>query len=163
MKHLGIILTFDHFPEVSADAAALDAQLRRYLVFLGHRIDRVSVLDCIDQTPRDYPGCDLWIVSGSPRLLATDTYDTLKQEIRRLSQNAPVYGLNHGEHVVHDALASPFAPPPPTAPSPRCVRNPFRSFWISDRLYGLSRERRVKPLLRPDTRQSLFSTRRHAA
>ncbi|NHX28206.1 hypothetical protein HA397_30185, partial [Escherichia coli] len=65
-------------------------------------------------------------------------------------QGRAAYGLNHGEHVLHRALAPAGAMAPATPALPRTIRNPFNSFWQRDILFAFcARDRRVKPLPRP--------------
>lgn len=156
MAHLGILLAFDHFPELSGDPRRFDAQLHVYLASLGHAIDRVTVFKCHDgELPPPGFECDLWIVSGAPALWqrgSSEFYERMLTLIRRETRSRkPLYGLNRGEHVLHDALCPSGAAAPETSRLPTGVRNPFWSFWLRDRLHALSQDTlSVKPLPRSE-------------
>lgn len=133
MKHLGLLLCFDHYPAVRADLSGIDRQFLECLRAEGHEIGSVSTVDLAGGVPPILPLCDLWVISGAPPCLHAGRENLLDQ-IRKLAAHAPVYGLNHGEHVLHAALC-PDATAPNTPRLPRTVRNPFWSFWRRDRIF----------------------------
>lgn len=138
MTHLGILLAAMHYPDVSADPADLDGQFRRYLASLGHVPGRITVRACHAGEPPQ-AAADCWILSGSPWLwdAGADDYERLLDHIRRASgRGEPVYGLNHGEEVLEAALC-PARVRRNAHSLPSSIRNPFRSFWMRDRLYAL--------------------------
>lgn len=154
MAHLGLLLACDHFPDVDDDPARLDAVFRARLAGLGHRIDRVSVLQCHrGQIPAWADGCDLWVVSGAAPAGASAPWQApLTRHIRQsLAAGVPVYAIYHGEHVLADALCASASDRPDTAHCPQIVRNPFRSFWGRDRIYAFSiATGRVEPVCAGD-------------
>lgn len=162
MTHLGILLIFDHFPRVSTDARGLDAQLRRYLAHHGWHVSAISVIDAVEKLPDTIPDCEPWIVSGTPALLPAGHLDRLRRLLREMVVQKTLIGMNHGEHLLHDALAAPGAIPPPTPRAARMVRNPFRSFWNRDRLFAAGPSG-MTALARPDSEAGFFGFCRRAA
>jgi|GEM_PF-2937866 len=142
MKHVGILLAGAHYPKVSPDPGQLDGQLRRYLDGLGCAPESISVFSCFEGDMPRVGQCEAWIVSGTPLLWTAGAafyeafLELVEHEVR---QGRPVFGLNHGEQVLVDALC-----PEAGSPTlPRTLRNPFRSFWISDVLYQVENGRLV--------------------
>ena len=156
MTHLGILLACEHYPRVAADATKLDAQLRVWFEALGHHITRVSVFETYEgETPGSVGDCDIWIVSGAALVWHPSCQDRRGDLFRFLrgadAVGAPIFGTYCGEHVVHAAIGSPFANPPVSPSRLRSIRNPFRSFIASDRLFEFDRMRReMQRLSRPD-------------
>ena len=156
MTHLGILLACEHYPRVAADASKLDAQLRIWFEALGHDITRVSVFETYEgNTPGSVGDCDIWIVSGAALDWHPSCQDRRGDLFRFLrgvdAIGAPIFGTYCGEHAVHAAIGSPFADPPVSPCRLRSIRNPFRSFIVSDRLFEFDRTRReMQRLSRPD-------------
>jgi hypothetical protein len=154
MAHLGILLTFDHYPVVRPCLRGIDRQFLNCLSEAGHKVSQVSVFDLSQGVPQSPPECDLWVVSGTPDVIAAsspEVYHDILRWLRGLNERSHVYALNHGEHVLHDALCSAHAAPPSTSRTPNLVRNPFWSFWRRDRLYAVRADRAVAALPRFDT------------
>ena len=156
MTHLGILLACEHYPRVVADAAELDAQLRVWFEGLGHDILRVSVFEAYEgNVPGSVGDCDVWIVSSAAQYWHPSCQDRRGDLFRFLrgadATGAAIFGIHCGEHAVHAAIGSPFADPPASPSHLRSVRNSYRSFTGSDRLFGFDRTRReMRSLPRPD-------------
>ncbi len=171
MTKLGLILVCDHYPLVSECVSEIDAQLRHWLLTLGIAPDAVEVFAAYDGVlPRHAGQADAWIVSGMPLRQVGEGGDgafALRQLLQAaVSVRCPVLALNHGEHVVHAALAAVDVPPPATTPHIRAIRNPFRSFLGRDTLHRFDPlTRRVEALERPATLcpRALFGSLRAAA
>ena len=155
MSRIGILLACDHYPRVSDDPLALDAQFRKCLEALGLTVDRLQVFDWFTgDTPSHAGMADVWIVSGTPITGLTsgcDPYGDLLAFLRAADAlGSAVIGLNHGEQVLHAALALPGAPIPGSPSAMRAIRNPFRSFLSRDRLFLFDPiARRIRELPRP--------------
>lgn len=153
MAHLGILLTFDHYPAVRPCLRGVDRQFLNCLNDLGHKVSQISVFDLTQGVPTSPPECDLWVVSGTPDVIAASSpeiYHDILRWLCRLDERSHVYALNHGEHVLHDALCGADAALPGTPRTPNLVRNPFWSFWRRDRLYAVRAGGVAAPLLRAD-------------
>ena len=139
MSHLGILMACDHYPAVHP--SRIDSQLRGYLGACGVAADRFTAFKAHDgELPDRHDACDAWIVSGAPLFGGLDAARhraALLDHIRRASAlGQPVFGVYHGEHVLHAALCASEAPAPQSPPRPWTIRNPFWSFWQNDRLYA---------------------------
>ena len=140
MSHLGILLACEHYPAVSGHRPLRDAQLRFWLKALGYDPRVIRVYRCYEG---DFPSAtekaDAWIVSGAPLVLtAEDKINENKLTFFVRSAKVagrPVLGIYHGEHVLHRALTRFDAPAPATRVTPDSIRNPFSSFWQSDRIF----------------------------
>ncbi len=165
MSHLGILLACDHYPNVAPEAEKFDARLRKWFEHLGHCISRVSLFETYDgDMPDSSDQCDFWIVSGAAPEWHPARPNPRGIVFRALrlaaSSGNPIYAVYHGEHVVHAALASPFASPPSTCPQLHSIRNPFFSFGRSDTLHVFGAAAgEVRQLDRPEELKpnSLFS------
>jgi len=109
-------------------------------------INRISLFLAYDNDfPRDVLDCDAWLVSG-PLLNwelseAANRY-RLERVIERAAEaTLPIFGLWHGEHVLHEALAKPGSAAPGTAQFPSAIRNPIETFGMRDLLYRWCDER----------------------
>ena len=171
MAKLGILLACDHYPTVSADARRIDSQLRLWLASYGAVFDEIEVFATHEGAlPRHAAECDAWIVSGAP-LEASQAgqrnADALRQFLRAAASfRRPIFAINHAEHVVHAALAAFDAPAPASAPLPRSIQNPFRSFHGRYALYRFNpATRRVDVLPRPSVicPRRMFGVLRRAA
>lgn len=154
MAHLGILLTFDHYPAVRPCLRGIDRQFLNCLSDVGHKVSQISVFDLTQGVPTSPPECDLWVVSGTPDMIAAsspEVYHDILRWLRRLHEHSDVYAFNHGEHVLHDALCAADAASPDTSRTPNLVRNPFWSFWHRDRLFAVCTDGGVAPLPRFDT------------
>ena len=143
MKHLGLLLVGAHYPEVSSDPGALDGQLRRYLAALECAPESILVFKCYRGDIPALNQCEAWVASGSPLLweAGTTAYKALLHLVTHESRmRRPIFGLNHGEQVLTDALCADTGSPA----LPRSLRNPFRSFWVSDVLYQVNGGQLVK-------------------
>ncbi len=152
MTNLGILLACEHYPEVSTSPARLDAQLRLWLEETGHVVTQIKVFNSFfGMLPEDPRDCDLWIVSGALIDYAQSSDCALHVFLRAAEASGrEIYGLNHGEHVMHKALAQTGSLPPATPALPRSIRNPFNSFWRSDTLFAFDpKARSVQALPRP--------------
>ena len=162
MAHLGVLQVFDHYPCISDNVRALDGQFRRYMEQLGWPLTRMTVVDARETLATPLPDCDVWIVSGTADLLSDAARIHLQSVLRTLARHRTVMALNGGEHLLFDTFAGPSAKPPRTPRMPRSVRNPFRSFWTRDRLYGLGAEG-VHVLPRPEAEAGYFGFAHTAA
>lgn len=154
MTHLGILLTFDHYPAVKPRIQGIDRQFLNCLSEQGHDVTQVSVFDLSKGVPTAPTECDLWVISGTPDVIAASSpefYDDILRWLRRLHERSDVYALNHGEHVLHDAVSAADSASPVTPRTPNLVRNPFWSFWRRDKLFGVRADNVVAPLPRSDT------------
>ncbi len=155
MSRIGILLACNHYPQVSDDPIALDAQFKKYLGALGHSADELLVFEWFNGDKPAHAGlADAWIVSGHWIAWPTSGCDSFGGLISFLraadALGLAVFGLNHGEHILHQALALPGAPAPGTPISMRAIRNPFRSFLIRDRLFAFDpTARKVREMPRP--------------
>ena len=161
MSHLGILLACDHYPQVKPFDETLDRQLSSWLQLLGHDIQRVTAFDAhLGQLPATTSACGLWIVSGTPLAWSPccrDREGALCQFLKGVAASGlPIFALHRGEHVLHKALASPFEAPPETPAHVRAIRNPFRSFQMSDRLFSHDPATRT---IREETRPQSLSLR----
>ncbi|MDA5092843.1 hypothetical protein O2N63_01935 [Aliiroseovarius sp. KMU-50] len=166
MAKLGILLACEHYPEVVAEPARVDAQLRLWLQDAGHDINGIRVFNCfLGDFPECDTDCDLWIVSGALIDLNHSYESRLCGFLCAVAAaGRPLMALNHGEHVVHKALAADGASPPATPELPRSIRNPFNSFWRSDTLFAFSASSRsLKALPRPTELMDLGFIKRFAA
>ena len=155
MTTLGILLACEHYPEVSAEAQYIDAQLRHWLAENGTAFDDIRVFAAYtDDLPRHAECCDAWIVSGTPLPAIFDAENRalcLRQFLRAAASfGRPIYAINHAEHVLHASLAAFDAAPPATPPTPRAIQNPFRSFQSRFCLFRFNPQLRcVEALPRP--------------
>lgn len=155
MSTLGILLACDHYPAVSANEKEIDAQLRIWLVNAGTSFNEIRVFKAYDgDVPRHAASSDAWILSGMPLPTFGSTDDVswaLRQFLRAAASfRRPIYAVNHGEHILHSALASFEAVPPSTPVMMRSIRNPFRSFLSRDQLFRFNPgTRTVDALERP--------------
>ena len=155
MKHLGLLLACEHYPSVRPKAEKIDSQLRAWLFDAGHPVSSISVFETYAGTlPPKVGVCDAWIVSGAHLgsiLPCADHYGKLLQFLKgAVACELPVFGLYHGEHVLHAALAEPAAKAPTSRTFPLSIRNPFDSFRQKDRLFRYDpKSRLVQELERP--------------
>lgn len=155
MCHFGLLLAADHYPAVSDDPARMDAQLRHYLAANDLPVSRLTVFHCYrGDLPSPSAPCSAWIVSGAELIYDAESHDLayrLRRLIGRLADaRQPVFAMNCAEHILYDTLCADPAPRPATPATPRSVRNPFRSFWMRDRLYRYAPSRgTLEPLPRP--------------
>ncbi len=141
MAHFGLLLACEHYPHVPQTPRSMDRQLKLWLADLGHKVTRITSHPCFDgEFPNRASEADLWIVSGQPlgdppcgRDLGGQTHAFLQAAA---AINRPIFGIYHGEHVIHDALAAIDQDPPATRRQIRSIRNPFSSFWMRDRLFS---------------------------
>ena len=155
MPRIGLILACEHYPAVDTCPTQMDAQLRYWLESCGHSADAIKVYHAYHgELPETALECDAFIVSGTAVQwldAGSDWRGILLMFLRAAAAlNVPVYGLNRGEHIVHDALSKVGAPAPATPTHLRAIRNPFRSFHTSDTLHAFdAATRTVKSLERP--------------
>ena len=154
MSHIGILLACDHYPAVEARPEKIDRQLRLWLEQLGHKPDQISVYKAYDQEFPQSSEADVWIASGNLTDWHSDGTDIRGQLFCFLRGVAalglPIFGLHHGEHLLHQALAEVGAKPPATRAHLLSIRNPFRSFHQSDAIFSfVAANRTVQQLQRP--------------
>lgn len=140
MTHLGILLVSEHFPKVSDISNNLDPVLRQRFSLHGINVSRISVFKTFnDEFPQNITDCDAWVVSGSemiwdPKDPALDR--KLTSFIVNINDHQrPVFGINHGEHIVHRTLAKNDEPKPNSRVIPNTIRNPFFHFRERELLY----------------------------
>ena len=171
MSHIGILLASDHYPRVQPNPRHIDGQLRRWFETLGTKIDKVTVFNAFEgDLPDRSRAADVWIVSGTPLAWShcgRDLKGMLCHFLRgAAASGCPIFGLYHGEHVLHAALACPSDTPPASQPVIRAIRNPFWSFQSRDRLFRYDSTRMtIQHLDRPEvlTPRAMFPQWKRAA
>ena len=126
MSHIGILLACEHYPRVQPTPRAIDGQLKHWFENLGHPVDDVSVFDAYDGELPDRASCaDAWVVSGTPlgwSPCGRDINGMLCHFLRgAAAAGRPIFGLYHGEHVLHSALACSSDAPPATSADIRAM------------------------------------------
>ena len=171
MSKLGILLACEHYPNVDAHTNSIDAQLRHWLISYGTAVTKIEVYTLYaGELPRQVTECDAWIVSGV-FLGGCDVSSGQSLALRQFLQaadsfNRTVYAVNHGEHILHNALAAFDAEAPKTPKIMRSIQNPFRSFHNRYTLHRFNpRARCVESLKRPDaiSTRGIFAPFRQAA
>lgn len=143
MERLGILLACDHYPLVSAKLGALDGRLAHLLRSRGHNIGELAVYDVyLGEVPASAHDCDLWLISGADLNWQAGGWGKNRDLLNYVASvhacGRPIYGINHGEHVLRDACC-PEKPAPATPRIPRVVRNPLKTWWRRDRLFTYCR------------------------
>lgn len=156
MCHIGILMACEHYPAIQNDPQRMDCQLRSWLAEIGHAPSHMTYFKTyLGELPATAGEADIWIVSGAPVTWDTAQGDARGDLMQFLKAAAacgrPIFGLYHGEHTIHKALADPIAPRPDTRAFPTSIRNPFNSFRQADALFAFSQlTRTVTALKRPE-------------
>ena len=156
MAHLGLLLASDHYPALPRRPESIDGQLKRWLRALGHDVMETTAYNCFEgHLPAKASDACIWLVSG-PVLgwhpCCRDLGGKLRSFLRAAAAfDRPIFAVNHGEHVLHDALAGLGELPPETVKHLRSTRNPITSFQSRDRLFAYNPvARRIMEETRPE-------------